>query len=212
MTKAIIFDFDGVLCLSELPRFNALRTICTNHGLDLLDDHVPQVAGKTTVKALEHLFPECDPEIMARILKDFRTSYIGQIEKHVEPVALTVDFIKSYTGSTRFAVASMSSMESLEKLLTHFGIRDKISVIISRNEVTHHKPDPEVYLKALELLQLPAHECVAIEDTALGATAAIAAGLPCYVLLNGFNTPADFPEDVMVAGYIETSEDIKSIF
>jgi beta-phosphoglucomutase len=210
MQKALIFDFDGVLGFSDVPRFNILRELCAKRGLDLTDEHFPKMTGKTTQSLLPEFFPETDPAITQEIFEEFRDWKANNVEKIVEPVPTTVNFVKNYQGETWLAIASMNSAATITQLIKHFGIGDAFKAIVTRDEVTHHKPNPEVYLKTAEMLGLPPENCIVIEDTILGATAALNAGMACYVLLNGFNTREEF-EGVGIAGFITESSDLEAL-
>lgn len=79
---------------------------------------------------------------------------------------------------------------------------------MGQEHVTKHKPDPEVY--SLTALQLGCsnEDCIVIEDTVVGAEAAISAGMPVYIFLNGVNSRAEF-DDVAVEDFLETIEQIR---
>lgn len=123
---------------------------------------------------------------------------------------MTVNFIKEYNGQLEFALASMSSRRVIEELTKHFGIFPKFKVIISKDEVKNHKPDPEIYLDVAKKLNLLPDECIVIEDTIVGVQAVVNANIHCFVLLNGFNSKRDFG-DIKVDGFIESKEDLLKV-
>lgn len=80
------------------------------------------------------------------------------------------------------SVASSSPIPHIEHRLSYTGVLDYFQHVTSGQEVARGKPNPDIYLLALEKLGLQAEECIAFEDSELGAQAAIAAGLRVIVV------------------------------
>ena len=76
------------------------------------------------------------------------------------------------------AIVSSSTKAHIEDVISICGIKDDIDLIISGADLPHSKPDPAVYLKALNQLGISPVSAVAIEDSACGITSAIKAGIP----------------------------------
>jgi len=104
----------------------------------------------------------------------------------------------------------MSALKEVESLTKHFGIYEKFTSIICRDNVLHGKPDPEIYLKSAKQLQLLSENCVVIEDTKIGAQSALRAQMKCYILLNGLNSQNEFA-DTKIEGFIRTAKDLEKI-
>ena len=85
-------------------------------------------------------------------------------------------------GSARLAVVSGAARSEVETVLDAAGI-DLFEVIVSAEDVTRGKPDPEGYRRALELLGVEAAQALALEDAPPGVAAAKAAGLCCVAVL-----------------------------
>lgn len=211
MHKAIIFDFDGVIVESELPTFKILQDVFSKRGLTLNDNELNHKLGKTTKNFLQDRFSgQLSPYDIEDILEEFFSEYRGNIIKHAIPIHATIDFIKEYTGPLQFAIASMSPMQNIEKLLRHYGIFSKFRVITTRDHVTHHKPHPEIYLKTVQSLHATPDESIVIEDSVIGATAAKNAGIVCYIVSNTYNKHEAF-SSLNVKGFIHTKDDLFSI-
>ena len=65
-------------------------------------------------------------------------------------------------------------------------------MIITAEDCNRHKPDPEPYLRAMELLGATPARCVAVEDSRRGLTSAISAGVRCFVVRSEFMSDYDF--------------------
>ena len=90
------------------------------------------------------------------------------------------------------AIASGSSHQWVDGHLTRRGIMEFFTVTVCREDTEGHKPDPEPYLQALELLGVAAGEAVAIEDSPAGVAAAHAAGLFCIAVPCSMTAGMDF--------------------
>lgn len=88
------------------------------------------------------------------------------------------------------------------------GLFEKFTRVVGLEHVTRHKPDSEVYNLTARQLGCLNQNCIVIEDTVVGAEAAINAGMPVYIFLNGVNSRAEF-NDVSVSGFLETIEQIR---
>jgi putative hydrolase of the HAD superfamily len=86
----------------------------------------------------------------------------------------------------------------VEKHLKRFRLDAYFSVIKTKDDVREVKPDPELYLRVLEALRLKPEEAVAIEDSVNGSTAALRAGIPCYIIPNRVTKGSRFPEQAVV--------------
>ena len=80
------------------------------------------------------------------------------------------------------AIATSSGRERTEAHLRHVGIYDRFDAIITRDDVTRGKPDPEPYLRAAEAIGVEPAYCLALEDSHNGARAAHAAGIRVIVV------------------------------
>lgn len=209
MFKAIIFDFDGVIVLSEEPRFKALQKSAARFGVTLPDNSFGKMHGKTTLNYLKEYLSDSEKLLMDKIIDEYETTYKKNIAKYVTPIEHTVDFIKNYRGPLQFALATGSSRKVIEELTGNFGIYEKFTSLTCKEDVNNHKPDPETYLKTARALGVKPTECVVIEDSVVGVQSALNAHMKCYVLLNGFNKKSLF-DSLPIAGFINNLRDMKN--
>lgn len=209
MIKALIFDLDGVLVLTEEPRFKILKQVILSHNIKIPDSYFRKLYGKTTKAFLKELIKD-NEKIVEEISEEYKKEKEKNIDQYILPVEFAVNFVKNHKGEIPLALASMSSKSSIDFHLTRLGISEKFKVIISRDELEKHKPDPEIYFKAAKRLGVLPKECVAIEDSTIGVQSALAAGIKCYVLLNGFYFKKDFT-GMEIAGFVKSEEDLSKI-
>jgi putative hydrolase of the HAD superfamily len=106
----------------------------------------------------------------------------------------------------QLAIASSSSRQWVRSLLGGIGREHEFAVFACGDEVSSVKPEPDIYLLALNRLGLTAAQAVAVEDSAHGVAAAKAAGLRCIAIPNEHVGPARFDSaDLVLASAAELS-------
>lgn len=176
--EAIIFDFDGVICDSVSLSNAALAEGLTDVGVPTtIDEAIRAFAGKRWSDVL--------PMLEARIGRELDPSFIGQQYKRlsrrviaeVGPVAGVEAFLQLSSAMPR-AIASSSELIWIAQTLARFGLAHHFDGHVdSAAALTHGKPHPEVYLHAAAKLGIDPGSIVAIEGTATGVEAAVAAGM-----------------------------------
>lgn len=91
-----------------------------------------------------------------------------------------------------FAIATSSSREAIQPALQALGLTNRVAVIVGREDVEAVKPEPDLYLTAVQQLNMNPVSCLAIEDSVNGATAAERAGLGVIVNTNQMTEQMDF--------------------
>ena len=181
---AVIFDMDGVLVdtefyyQKELEKFidylqisvtrDELNAIVGSSHRDfqrvLVDWHERAGLGKLGVEAAEARY-----EVWA-------SAYPCDYRKLLNSgVAETLTGLKE--RGVRVALASSSPLNNIEEVLGTCGIRDYFEFLVSGEQFKRSKPDPDIYLHAIDRLGLPADRCCCVEDSVYGSTAGKRAGL-----------------------------------
>jgi HAD superfamily hydrolase (TIGR01509 family) len=119
-----------------------------------------------------------------------------------------VEFIKTlYSQNKILALTTSAGIEGTTLILKKIGIHDMFKVIISKEDCTKLKPDPEPYLKTAEKLGISPSDCIVIEDSDLGVEAAKRANMKCIAIPNKHTYKQNFSAADLVAGSVE---DIKN--
>lgn len=182
--KAIIFDMDGVLIDSERVYQDAIKAFFNGAGVPVSDEEYNAVAGasgKDTRRMFEEWWERARGEHRSgQELEDAvfegvsgeSFDYATIMNPGVpETLAALAD------AGWRLALASSSPKDNIEQVLSQLGVRDRFELLVSGEDFHQSKPDPAIYLHAIEALGLPAEDCIAIEDSDYGITAAKRAGL-----------------------------------
>lgn len=192
----MIFDFDGVLVDSEPLIFQLTAQMAAQEGWTLtLEDYYRNYLALDDRGIIEHLYRvhgrEIDHARRDELVEWKVRKYAEAIRDGLPPMPGAVKFVRSAAQEFPLAIASGSWKEEVEYLLEKLGLRPCFRVLVTADDCKKSKPDPEVFLKALEQLgrlptfknlRLYARECLAIEDAPAGIRAAHAAGLACLAL------------------------------
>jgi HAD superfamily hydrolase (TIGR01509 family) len=179
MTKALIFDFDGVLLESEFEGNRMLAELLTDLGhrtsVEEALKHFVGLAGDQFIAAVEkRIGAPIPPEFHERR----KAQTVRALQEGVRAVTGAVDFVRSLPAELPVAVASSSSTRWLHTHLDHLGLTDVFGehVYSGREHVERGKPEPDLYLFAARRLGVPIADSVVIEDSEIGAIGALASG------------------------------------
>ena len=206
MIKALIFDLDGTLIQTEVLKASsyakAIAQITTNsikeeEVLDVFQKYVglsrPEVVAGLRGEFNEILQKELGRAQAADIDEAIITTRLSIYRQMLDDEQLLSNFFCSYSlGLLRKAhqdgfqvvLSTMSHRAEANKVIDILGIRDQLDFILTRDDVEKGKPDPEIYLKAQELLDLEKDECLVIEDSVNGIRAGQNAGMSVFAVTN----------------------------
>jgi sugar-phosphatase len=176
----VAFDLDGTLVLSEERNRACWQAFFTARGIDFDDALAATVTGRRGAdyfREAAHLFPGEDPhELVLEVLR-----YETELSlPDPEPVPGAVALVEHLAGAgLPLAVVTSRLRPSTEAVLAELGVRRHVPVLVTGEDVTAGKPDPEGYVRAGSLLGLPAEAVTVFEDSVAGVRAARAAGMYC---------------------------------
>ncbi|WP_349367892.1 HAD family phosphatase [Salinarimonas sp.] len=183
--EAVIFDMDGVLIDAKEWHYEALNRALGHFGFAISRaDHLSTFDGLPTRRKLEILSQERGlPRGLHGFLNELKQQYtVDQVFLNCKPVFVH-EYALSHLKSRGFklGLASNSIRSTVELMLQKSALAGYLDAILSNEDVERAKPDPEIYLKAAELLGTPPERCLVVEDNVNGIRAAEAAG--CRLLV-----------------------------
>jgi beta-phosphoglucomutase len=178
--KAIIFDMDGVLIDAKEWHYESLNTALGIFGAQISRyDHLVTFDGLPTKKKLEMLSIEGNfPKGLHGFVNDLKQQHTMEIVySNCKPVfhhqyALSKLKAEGY----RLAVGSNSVRKTIEIMMETSGLAGYLDFFLSNQDVAKSKPDPEIYISAIDRLNLRPEDCLVVEDNDNGIKAAIASG------------------------------------
>lgn len=181
MTKLIVFDLDGVLVDSKDIHFNALNLALNDIDSSFVISRPEQdlvYEGLTTRTKLNILskekgLSELDHEKIWQSKQAYSSILFLGMQKDLELV-LMMNTIKK--AGIKIAVASNSIRDTLNNCLSSLGIDSMIDYTLSNEDVENPKPNPEIYIKAMQYLEATPSSTIIFEDSIVGQEAAKKSG------------------------------------
>ncbi len=177
MTKAVIFDLDGVIVDTAKYHYLAWKNVAKELGFEFTKSQNETLKGVSRVKSLEKLIElantsisDKEKEILLISKNEEYLSYVNTMKNdEILPQILNVlDFLDS--NSIKYALGSASKNAPL--ILKKIGLFDRFTAIVDGNDVSKAKPNPEVFLIAAKKLGIKPKNCIVIEDAVAGVEAA----------------------------------------
>ncbi len=247
MLRAVIFDFDGVITDSEILHFRAFNAVLTQYGFQLTkpeyykkylgmsdadcfraliaEGRLPRVAGVPPAEGAEGVPPsnrgqDARDTALIKNLGQQKTRIFEQLAKTegkiIEGVREFLDTLSA--AKVPIAICSGALRAEIELILEEAGLRSYFDVIVSAEEVTRGKPDPEGFLLALKKLNdlrpepITAERCIVVEDSHWGLKAARAAGMRTIAVTNTYDAAQLRQADKVVARLDElTMDDLQRV-
>jgi HAD superfamily hydrolase (TIGR01509 family) len=199
--RAVILDFDGVIVDSETLQARAWT--CVARELGQSDRHITarDIAGRIDRELAAELFAGCDAFWCADRKRQIESEMLAAGE--LKQVAGVEDFLQCVARRHLLAICSSCDARLLERRLADLGLRSAFGVVVGRIDGLPHKPAPDLYLRALSQLDVPAGDACAIEDSITGVAAAKAAGIFTIQLVH-----ADLPRADNADAWIERFDEL----
>lgn len=182
--KAVLFDMDGVLIDAKDWHYEALNKALGLFGMEISRyDHLTTFDGLPTKVKLQMLSKKFFlPEALHTFINELKQSYTAElIHQHCHPM-----FHHEYALSRlhqqgyKIAVCSNSIRKTIELMMDKAELTPYLDLIVSNEDVVKSKPDPEMYMTAINKFNLKPDECIVVEDNPNGIQAGKASG--AYVL------------------------------
>lgn len=193
---AVVFDLDGVLLDSEPLHYRSAATVFSLANKTLPTDEYRRAIGRgaletwTDWKAAFGLGPS-----VSELIALDEHARLQEIRKGVEPIAEAATLARRLrVEGTPLAIASSSTPETIDAELVAIGLDDVFAHRVSVEQVPRAKPEPDVYLRAAEILEVAPRNCLAIEDSPVGVRAAKSAGMMCVAVPTEWTRDGDFSD------------------
>jgi len=192
--KAVIFDLDGTLVDNEALKGEALAETCRRHGGQCSSKIYQDVMGEKYEVVRSYFCEKSKVDLTDRQFDiTFKEVYLDLLNRKVLLTDGVFEFLhRVRVDGLKTAVVSSAQMWSVRTLLKKLGIDAFFDVLITREDVSEHKPSPAAYVLALERLALRDRDVLVFEDSVAGLKAASAAGCPVVMIRHYYNAKQDF--------------------
>ena len=198
MLEAVIFDFDGVISDSEPIHYEAFSETLKPYNFHLSSElYYKDYVGYCDSECFEAVIKDYPDELSQYSVEELvrvKTEHFAKIANEkaniFNGVAEFIDILES--NNIPIAICSGATLCDIKIMLAGFDLINKFQIIVSDDDVTKGKPDPEGYLLALEKLNIKngtsikAENCIVIEDSRWGLQAAIAAKMKTIAVTNSY--------------------------
>ena len=183
-TAACIFDLDGVIVDTARYHFLAWKRLTDQLGIHFTEEDNERLKGVSRMASLEIILGIGNRKADERQKQEYaalkNSWYIDYISKMTPDEVLPgcLSFIRELRNAN-IRVAIGSASKNTPMILERVGIRELFDAIADGNNVTEAKPNPEVFIKAAEMVGIKPGKCVVFEDAVAGVQAALNAGMMC---------------------------------
>lgn len=184
MIRACIFDLDGVIVDTAYYHYLAWKRLANELGFDLTKEQNEQLKGVSRMRSLEILLEigglmitDAEKERLANKKNEWFNDFIERMlpEEIFPGVRQLIEKLKF----KNIKVALASSSKNARTVIRRLQIETLFDAIVDGNMIIRTKPDPEIFLKTAQLIEVVPEECLVFEDAEAGVEAALAAGMKC---------------------------------
>ena len=218
MKRAVLFDWDGTLADTRQVIVVTFQQVAQSAGVtidaEFIERRIGTGAAQTFKEILQTAGKPYDDATIKELLKRKIQAEIS-MSSQVKLFPGARELLESLQGKTHVALASMNNRAVIEDLLDAMKIRKFFEVVLTVEEVSKFKPDPEIFLKSAAKLGCTPEDCVVVEDSIFGVQAARAAGMGCIAVLTGVYSRAELETakpGLIVESLTEKERILKLIF
>lgn len=181
MLKGIIFDLDGVICHTDEYHFQAWKRIAEQEHIHFDREINNRLRGVSRMESLEIILEKAGrtyTQVEKTALAEQKNNYYRELLGQMTPADLAEE-TKEVLHTLRqwgLKLAIGSSSKNTRLILGRIGLGEFFDAISDGNNIVNTKPDPEVFLKAAQMLELPPRDCLVVEDAQAGIQAANSGG------------------------------------
>ena len=207
LPAAIIFDMDGVLVNSNPFHLRKWIDLFHAHGIPFVEQDLPRIilGPPNEVIFRRYLGEDLSREKLAELGEELEANFRREIGPHACTFPGVRPFIQAcHAEGIAMAVASAAIKKNVTFLIGALGLNGYFRELLAADEISHPKPDPEIYLKTAAKLGVAVSACAVFEDSFVGIEAAKRAGMKCVAIASTFSADelrSDSQADLIVPSF-----------
>jgi HAD superfamily hydrolase (TIGR01509 family) len=209
--KGLVFDFDGLILDTETPEYDVLQDIFHSLGTDLPITDYAAALGSSFAAFDPFVYLEekvGHPVDQKSLFRSYKEQSLDIINRQPPLLGVPQVLDRARQLGLILSVASSSPGTWVKPHLDRLGLTGYFEIILTSEDVNRVKPDPELYLKAVEKMGIKPAEAIAFEDSPNGILAARKAGLFCVAVPNSVTLQLDTDHaDLVVESLLAVSLD-----
>ncbi|HEY2583230.1 MAG TPA: HAD family phosphatase, partial [Mucilaginibacter sp.] len=204
---AAIFDMDGTLIDNTPYHFKSWQALFKkyNKGDLTKETYYTEISGVPVMETIKRLFGvDHDEARLKALLNEKEEFYRQSYAPFVSPINGLENFLTELKDAgVKMAMATSATVQDIDFILNRIPIRDDFAEIVNSTMVSKPKPNPQIFLKAAEKLDMPASKCVVFEDSLAGIKAANGAGMKVVAITTSHTAAELHPVDLVIHDYSE---------
>ena len=187
--QGIIFDLDGVICFTDEYHYEAWKRMADDMGIPFDRQVNNRLRGVSRMDSLEIILEKYEGPALSQADKEALAAKKNDIYREslarMSPADLSAEVRETLEAlrAKGLKLAIGSSSKNTKFILEQIGLGDFFDAIADGTDITHSKPDPEVFLISAQKIGVAPGDCVVVEDAKSGIQAAKAAGMTALALL-----------------------------
>ena len=191
--QAIIFDLDGVICHTDQYHYQAWKALADRLGIYFDETINNRLRGVSRMESLDIVLEQSKQSFSNEEKLAFaeeKNELYRQLLHKMSPQDLSQEVFDTLNQLRKagLCLAIGSSSKNAKFILEQIGLGNYFDAISDGTMILHSKPDPEVFLKASEMLKIPPRQCLVVEDAVAGLEAALAGGMDCAAIGDAANS------------------------
>ena len=185
--KAVIFDLDGVICHTDMYHYQAWKQIADELGIYFDEEINNRLRGVSRMESFEIILERYEGTMSLEdkvVYTTRKNEAYKELLKDMSPADLSREVKETLDGlrAKGLKLAIGSSSKNAGFILERLGLDGYFDAVSDGNNITRSKPDPEVFVKAAQLVGEASGDCLVVEDAKAGLEAAIGGGMDCAAM------------------------------
>jgi beta-phosphoglucomutase family hydrolase len=176
-TQGLIFDLDGTLADSIPVHMECWNEICKTFNYQFQIEVLTRMTGMPTRRFAEYIKQDSGCELSVDEIMKLKQGHFHRLVHTIKPFDKMAAFVKENHGKIPMSVGTGGSRRSSRLILETIGMLSYFDIVVTADDVTKHKPEPDTFLKCAELMGIKPGLCQVFEDGEMGMMAARTAGM-----------------------------------
>jgi HAD superfamily hydrolase (TIGR01509 family) len=216
--EAVIFDWDGTLADTRQVVVASFQKALSDIHCEISDEFIERRIGIGSAETFREILRSSkmrfDETLIKRLVEKKIQNEI-EMSGYVKLFDGSLDLLEHLQGKVKLGLASMNDRDVISNLLKITGTQRFFDVILTADDVSEPKPNPEIFLKCARKLRSSPERCVVVEDSVFGVKAAKTAKMGCIAVLTGLYSRGELEKanpDLIVDSLKGKSEVLNFIF
>ncbi|MDP7282339.1 MAG: HAD family phosphatase [Candidatus Undinarchaeales archaeon] len=187
--KAVIFDMDGVIVYTLDHHYAAWTELLAKQNIEFSRTEFNNLIGQSSQAFIQSLRIKGLKGPENNLVEEKDKLYLEKFKDKAPPLVdgflQLIDDIKDADFKT--AIATSEPINIMNAVMLEYALLNKFDVFVTSDDVKNLKPDPEIYLLAVDKLNVPSQNCMVFEDSLSGVTAAKSADMYCIALTTSYS-------------------------